>query len=149
MTKKFHFILHVTLIHRFEFHQHFRVWLWHKCNYYNHWSFIWCLDSPICKFLESINLYSNYIFSDVFQVPLTYRVLLGTSGMEKHRGRQKILVFSYYRSSRLLMYVKTGVLEIFLIFTGKLLCWSLFLIGLQSFQACNITKKRLQTAVFL
>ena len=39
-----------------------------------------------------------------------------------------------------------GVLKNFVIFTGKQLCWSLFLIKLQ---ACKFIEKRLQTGVFL
>ena len=39
------------------------------------------------------------------------------------------------RSSRLEMFLKIGVLKNFAIFTGKYLCWSLFLIKLQAWTA--------------
>ena len=43
---------------------------------------------------------------------------------------------------------KIGVLKNFANFTGKHLCWSLFLINLQA-KALNFIKKRLQPGVFL
>ena len=44
--------------------------------------------------------------------------------------------------------VKKAALKIFAIFTGKHLCWSLFLIKLQSFRHCNFIKKDFNTEVF-
>ena len=44
------------------------------------------------------------------------------------------------------MFFKVGVLENSAIFTGKHLCWSLFLIKLQ---ACNFIKKKLRLKCFL
>ena len=41
------------------------------------------------------------------------------------------------------MFFKIDVIKNFSIFTGKHLCWSLFLVQLQA-KACNFTKKRLQ-----
>ena len=52
------------------------------------------------------------------------------------------------RSSDQRCSVKTAVLKIFAIFTGKHLCWSLFLIKLQEFRACSLIKKRLQNSWF-
>ena len=46
-----------------------------------------------------------------------------------------------HKSSHLQMYFKIGVLENFTTFTGKYLCWSLFL---RKLQACNFVQKRLQ-----
>ena len=51
------------------------------------------------------------------------------------------------RSSRLQMFFKIGVLETFTDFTGKHLCWSLFLIKLQAY-ACNFIKRRIQNKCF-
>ena len=50
-----------------------------------------------------------------------------------------------YRGICLLIFFKMGVLSKFAIFTGKHLCWSLFLIKLT---ACNFIKKRLQHRCF-
>ena len=49
------------------------------------------------------------------------------------------------RSSRLKMFFKIGVLKSFTIFTGKHLCWSLFLIKLQAFM---LHKSRLHHRCF-
>ena len=46
------------------------------------------------------------------------------------------------------MFFKIDILKNFAMFTGKHLCWSLFLIKTQSFKACNISKKRLQNRYF-
>ena len=54
-----------------------------------------------------------------------------------------------YRSRRSQMFFKIGVLKNFAIFTGKHLCWSLFLIQLQAqAQACKFIRKRLQHRCF-
>ena len=53
------------------------------------------------------------------------------------------LVLTRFGSSRSHMFFKIGVLRNFAIFTGKQLCWSLFLIKLQTF-----IKKRLQHRCF-
>ena len=51
---------------------------------------------------------------------------------------------STFRNSHSQMFFKVGVLKNFANFTGKHLCWSLFLISLQDFRpACNFIKKRL------
>ena len=53
-------------------------------------------------------------------------------------------VFPLYRSIHSQMFFKIGVLKYFSIFTGKHLCWSLFLIKFIS----NFLKKRLQHRCF-
>ena len=55
------------------------------------------------------------------------------------------------RSSRLQMIFKVDVLKYFAIFTGKYLCWSLFLITLQAsgLKVCNFIRKRLTHRCFL
>ena len=45
-----------------------------------------------------------------------------------------------YRSSRLQLFFKMGVLKNFAIFTGKHLCWSLFLIKYPAFRATTLLK---------
>ena len=47
-------------------------------------------------------------------------------------------------NSRSQMFSKTGVLKNFAIFTGKNLCWSLFLIKFQDWRPAFLFKKRLQ-----
>ena len=46
------------------------------------------------------------------------------------------------------MFSKTGVLKNFAIFTGKNLCWSLFLIEFQDWRPTFLFKKRLQRRCF-
>ena len=54
-----------------------------------------------------------------------------------------------YRGSLSQMFFKIGVLKNFAIFTGKHLCWSLFLIKLiKGLKSCNFIKKRLQHRFF-
>ena len=55
-----------------------------------------------------------------------------------------ILSLGRGRSSRSQIFFKIGVLKKFTIFTGKLLCWSLFLMKLQAFMPATLLKKRLQ-----
>ena len=52
-----------------------------------------------------------------------------------------------FRSSRPQMFFKINVFKNSAIFTGKHLCWSLFLIKLQA-QACNFTNQGLQRRCF-
>ena len=47
------------------------------------------------------------------------------------------------------MFFKTGFLKISINFTGKHLCWSLFLIKLQAFRTATLLKRGSNTAVFL
>ena len=47
------------------------------------------------------------------------------------------------------VFYKKRCFENFTVFIGKHLCWSLFLIKLQAFQAGNFIKKRLQHSCFL
>ena len=53
------------------------------------------------------------------------------------------------RSIRPQMFFKIGVLKIFANFTGKHLCWSLFLIKLQALKPANLLKRDSNTGVFL
>ena len=52
-------------------------------------------------------------------------------------------------SSRLQMFFKLCVLKNFIFFTGNHLCWSLFLIKLQTFRRAALLRKRLQHKCFL
>ena len=54
-----------------------------------------------------------------------------------------------FRSSRLQMFVKIGVLKNLANFTGKHLCWSLFLIKLQLFKSATLLKRDSNTGDFL
>ena len=47
------------------------------------------------------------------------------------------------------MFYKKAVLKNFAIFTGKQLCWSLFLIKLQAFRLATLLKRDSNTGVFL
>ena len=51
-------------------------------------------------------------------------------------------------NSRSQMFSKTGVLKIFAIFTGKSLCWSLFLIKFQDWRPTFLFKKRRERRCF-
>ena len=53
------------------------------------------------------------------------------------------------RGSRSQMFSKIGALKKFAIFTGKRLCWSLFLIKLLDFRPGNLFKRDSQASVFL
>ena len=63
--------------------------------------------------------------------------------------RYKKLSEKRCRSSRVQMFFKLGVLADFAIFTGKHLCWSLFLIKLKVFRAVILLKRDSNTGVFL
>ena len=53
------------------------------------------------------------------------------------------------RSSRSHIFFKMGVFKNFAVFTGKLLCWSLFLIKLQAFRCLSVNiAKSLRVALF-
>ena len=53
------------------------------------------------------------------------------------------------RSSRSQMFFKVGVFKPYTNFTGKQLCWSLYLIKLQAFRAVILLKRDSNTGVFL
>ena len=53
------------------------------------------------------------------------------------------------RSSSSQMLLKTSVLKKFVIFTGKPLCWSLYLMKLLGFRPTTLLKKDPYTIVFL
>ena len=52
------------------------------------------------------------------------------------------------RSSRSQMFFKIGVLKNFAMFTGKHLCWSLFLIKMQAFRCFPVNIAKLLRAAF-
>ena len=54
-----------------------------------------------------------------------------------------------HRSSHLRCFIKINASKNFAIFTGKHLCWSLFLIKLQAFRPTTLLKKGSNTSVFL
>ena len=55
----------------------------------------------------------------------------------------------HFRSSCLQVFNKIGVLKNFARFTGKHLCWSIFLIKLQRFRSATSLKRDFNTGVFL
>ena len=63
--------------------------------------------------------------------------------------RYKKLSEKRCRSSRVQMFFKLGVLADFAIFTGKHLCWSLFLIKLQGLRPATLLKRDCSKGVFL
>ena len=72
---------------------------------------------------------------------------LGLTRNTDFSGGREWVTFKYpSRSSRSQMSFKIGVLKIFAIFTGKYLCWSLFLIKLLNL--LNFIKRRLQRRCF-
>ena len=54
-----------------------------------------------------------------------------------------------YKSSHRRCYIKKAVLKNFAIFTGKRLCWGLFLIKLQAVRPAALLKRHSNTCVFL
>ena len=62
---------------------------------------------------------------------------------------RKDWLFNTSRSSYSQMFFEIGVLKNFAIFTGKYLCWTLFLIKLQAFRPANLLKRSSNTVVFL
>ena len=60
-----------------------------------------------------------------------------------------VFINSKCRSSRSQMFFKIGVLKNFIIFTGKHLCWSLFLIKLQAFNCFPVNNAKILKAAFL
>ena len=58
-------------------------------------------------------------------------------------------LISKNRSSRSQMFCKIGVLKIFAIFTGKYLCWSLFLTKLQAWRPAILLKRNSNLGVCL
>ena len=52
------------------------------------------------------------------------------------------------RNSRSQMFFKVGVLKNFASFTGKHLCWGLFLINLQALRSATLLKRNSNTGVF-
>ena len=58
-------------------------------------------------------------------------------------------VMTLHSSSHKRCSIKIAILKIFAIFTGKHLCWNLFLIKLQDWRPTNLLKRDSNTGVFL
>ena len=84
--------------------------------------FLFCLFSSFCS--EKISS----------SIPMLLVMLLANVGKRSN--------------SRSQMFSKAGVLKNFIIFTGKNLCWSLFLIKFQDWRPTFLFKKRLQRRCF-
>ena len=83
---------------------------------------------------------------DLINVYLLQKVIQKT--MSSRKSVEDIRL-SFVRSSRFLMFFKRDVLKSFTNFAGKDLCWSLFLIKLQTFRPATLLKKDSSTGVFL
>ena len=74
--------------------------------------------------------------TNVISVAVSFPYVLNKKSMNMSNRnnllREFIAIFLTYRSSRLEIFYKIGVLRSFVNFTGKNLCWSLFLITLQA-----------------
>ena len=81
---------------------------------------------------------------------LTYSSIFKVCFMKRFAAAKASLVFikNRCRSSRSQMFFKIGVLKKFAMFTGKHLCWSLFLIKLQAFRCFSVNIAKLLRAVF-
>ena len=103
-------------------------------------SFIWVhLD---CKKVTYDKLL-NITFSNRIKL-VGYNAALSVSEARKGWSRENL-----HRSSHLRYSVKRDVLKNFGNFTGKCLCWSLFLIKLQTFSPATILKEHIEAGVFL
>ena len=97
----------------------------------------WSRASWKCKFFH---MAKYWFFLFVFEkmsssIPMFLVMLLA------HVGKRSNSRYSQ-------MFSKTGVLKNFAIFTGKNLCWSLFLIKFQDWRPTFLFKKRLQRRCF-
>ena len=63
--------------------------------------------------------------------------------------RDRMFRMFQFRSSCLQLFFKIGYPKIFAIFTGKHLCWSLFLMKQPTFRAAPVLKEDSSTGVFL
>ena len=96
--------------------------------------------------LPLIQLEARALFISVIFFHLIIRDLKISEGNTEYNTEGKSHVPSMAKSSHRRCSVKKR-LQHFAIFTGKHLCWILFLIKLQD-QACNFNKKRLQHRCF-
>ena len=98
-----------------------------------------------------INIKSLTSLSQLYQTPRTafswntYHWLL--LSCEYRKVFKNGLFFKFSRSSCLQIFLKIGILKSFANFTGKHLCWSLFLKNLQA-EGLQFHKKRLQRRYF-
>ena len=92
-------------------------------------------------FTRDADQYKNASFSQLYQPPRTF-----ISQNTYHQLLSSCENTS--RSSRLQMFFKIGVVKSFANFTGKHLCWSLFLKNLQG-ESLKLHKKDFNTGVFL
>ena len=90
---------------------------------------------PVVCFCTLLKTSENLWFSDVF------------SGYERASG-MKWVKKETSRSSHLEVFCEKGVLNNFAIFTGKHLCWSLFLMKLQA-RPATLLKRDPNTGVFM
>ena len=103
-------------------------------------------------FTKDVDYYRNMSLSQLYQPPR--RLFFPRTRIASYFRLVNIAnflrsAFLYTsRSSRLQMFFKIGVLKNCANFTGKHLCWSLFLKNSCSLKACNFIIKRLQHRCF-
>ena len=103
----------------------------------------------------------SYLVSPIITLPLQMLLngqTLGNVNCEFAGGLMSFVLFNRCRltfnntvdrSSRWQMYFKIGVLKNFAIFTGKHLCWSIFLIKLLAWNSATLFKRDSNTVFFL
>ena len=103
-------------------------------------------------FTRDVDQHKNTSLSQLYQPPKHFflRTRITSYFLPVNIAKVLITAFLYTsRSSRLQMFFKIGVLKNCANFTGKHLCWSLFLKNSCSLKACNFIIKRFNTGVFL
>ena len=96
-----------------------------------------------------INIKTRYFYSTINHQEQCFHRTLNT-GYFRPVNIAKFLRMGFFntsRSSRLQIFLKKGILKSFANFTGKHLCWSLFLKNLQA-EGLQLHKKRLQHKCF-
>ena len=102
-------------------------------------------------FTRDVDQHKNTSLSQLYQPPKHFflRTRITSYFLPVNIAKVLITAFLYTsRSSRLQMFFKIGVLKNCANFTGKHLCWSLFLKNSCSLKACNFIIKRLQHRCF-
>ena len=114
---------------------------------------IWVWKLTEIKFWKILNNHHSSTMLKMFQMPVSFShtncaMQTWFSYSKKRRKKHSFALLSN-RSSRLQMFYKIGVHKIFAISTGKHLCWSFYLIKLQSFRPATLLKRDCYTGVFL
>ena len=103
-------------------------------------------------FTRNVDQHKNTSLSQLYQPPKHFflRTRITSYFLPVNIAKVLITAFLYTsRSSRLQMFFKIGVLKSFPNFTGKHLCWSLFLKKFSGSRLATLLKKGFNTGVFL